>query len=193
MTTTYLRDSHWPGLLRKSLLAALSVLLALAVAGPSVAQMPAPGEPRPHCTVCRRFWDSSPSRIKFTLKFKHTVKEYLVGSLFCYSEFMEDYPDKEPETAVIVNYLTRDDPAPLQLNLKKAVYLYDADGDDEKDAEPHVYAFANKDQAKEAQKDLGGEIVDFDEAMKRIKPLTDEYEPDLELYYSPLKIRGRKK
>jgi hypothetical protein len=151
-----------------------------------------PGEARPHCKVCRRYWDTSPSRIDFSLKFKHTVVSYRVCSLFCYSEFMEDYPDKEPETALIVDYATLDQELPNRLNLEKAVYLYDADGDYEKSEEPHVYAFATKKQAEEAEDELGGEVLTFDEAIKRIKKLTDEYEQDLQLHYSPLKKRKHK-
>jgi len=189
MTDFHTHRRSWHGLMRKAAIAAFTVLLSLVVIGTSQASVTPPGEPRPLCKVCRRFWDTSPSRIDFSLKFSHTVKQYRVCSLFCYSEFMEDYPDKEPETVLIVNYATLDQDMPNQLNLAKATYLYDAEGDYEKSEEPHVYAFATEKQAEEAKEDLGGEVVSFEEAMKRIKKLTDDYEEDLELPYTPLRRR----
>lgn len=167
------------------LAAALLVLLF----GPGQARGTMPGEPRPHCEVCRRFWDTSDARIELSMKFSHTVRSYRVCSLFCYGEFMEDYPDKEPESVMIVNHATLGDELPGRLRLEKARFLYDAEGDYEKTAEPFTYAFATEEQAEEAREELGGELLDYDEMLERITELTDEYEPDRQLHYSPKKRR----
>lgn len=164
--------------------AALALILAVALAA-------APGEPRPHCEVCRRYWDTSDARIDVSLKFGKTVRNYQLCSLFCYFEFMEDYPDTEPERALIVNHATLDQELPGRLRLENAHFLYEAEGDPEKTCKPFTYAFATRDQAVEAQAELGGELLDFDEARERITELTDDYEPERQLHYSPKNRRPR--
>jgi len=80
---------------------------------------------------------------------------------------------------------------PGRMRLDNAHFLYDAEGDFEKTCEPFTYAFATREQAEQARAELGGEVLDYDEVRERITELTDEYEPERQLHYSPKKGRPR--
>lgn len=147
------------------------------------------GDPRPLCEECRRFWDKSESRTVFALRFKRIERTYQVCSLFCYCEFMEDYPGKEPERVQVVNHATLGAEFVQQLNAAKAHYLFDADGDEANNPPPHVYAFLTKEQAEEHQDELGGELMGWEEVHAKLTELASEFEPEPPRKYERQRIR----
>lgn len=169
------------------LLAALPVLAALLLPLPGSAKVD-----RELCEVCGRYWDSSPQRCRAYIDLGHSnIRTIYACSLFCLLEKLEDYEDKgEERTLQVVLYSDRDSTGAVMLVLDKAWFVYGIEGDDQKVHEPYMAAFRNERAAREAQKELGGEVINFDSAHERVKKLTDDWEPQPSKEYTPL-LRGR--
>jgi hypothetical protein len=130
---------------------------------------------RPHCQVCGRFNDSSPSRVQACFRIKNHSETVDVCSLFCYVERREDFTT-DPESLLVQAYPSGDDPGPW-LPATRACYLYDAAGDTQLCSPPFVYAFRTKDEAKAAANDLGGEQLDWKETLERCTQVAADWEP----------------
>ena len=135
---------------------------------------------RPLCPVCRRYADKSPQSCTALLLLggRHP-KQITACSLFCLFETLEQY-EAEPELITIANYDTVGDDFVQQLNVIQATYLFEAKGDPELSHEPYIYAFANKDAAKAAQKELGGELLEWEAVRQRCIKLAANWEPERE-------------
>ena len=133
---------------------------------------------RPLCQVCRRYIDTSPQACSaFILLGGRHPKSIQACSLFCLFEQLEQY-ESEPETIMIVNYETLEDEFVQQLNTKQAAYLFGVDAvEDELCNEPAVFAFPTKDAAKQAQAELGGELLEWAEVEARCVKLAAMWEP----------------
>lgn len=134
-------------------------------------------DPRPICQVCRRYIDKSPQACSafIMLGGKHP-RNIEACSLFCLFEQLEKY-ESEPESYSVTNYSTINDEYVQQLSAKQAVFLFDAEGDNDLSQEPHIFAFSNEENAKAAQEELGGEILKWAEVKERCTKLAAEWEP----------------
>jgi hypothetical protein len=156
---------------------ALAVLLgSTASIGPAAPAAQA-AVSRPHCQVCGRYTDKSPSHVQASFKVKKHSETVDTCSLLCYAERREDFAD-EPLNLLISGYQPKNstDP-PLWLSAKRAYYLYEAEGDSQKCSEPFIYAFRSKDEAVQASKQLGGTVLEWPEVIERCTKLAADYEP----------------
>jgi len=139
------------------------------------------------CEVCGRCWDESPSRLVFHLDFGKRVKTVRVCSPFCLCERLERHPDIPAQDVLICVYKERAKTGALMIYADKAVFLYGVEGDEKQSREPYVAAFGTRSEAEDAKKDLGGEILGWDEVFKRCKKLAADWEPEHEDPYQPLR------
>ena len=147
---------------------------------------------RPHCEVCRRFTDTSPAQMDVSYRFGKHVKIYKICSFFCYLEFIEDFSEHVPISTRAVNFSSWNQEGLLFINANRGYFLYGVEGDEQKTHEPYSVAFNTESQAETAQKELGGEIMRFEELVALVKKLTDEYEPEEHgPRHSPNKRPGR--
>lgn len=173
---------------------AVAGTLALLTATPQALQ-PQPvqaGVTRPHCEVCGRYTDTSPSRIRATLRIKRHDFSIDVCSWLCYAERLEE-GEYEVRSVQVPDYDTLEDEYPVILNATHASYLYGTSGDADKTSEPFVLAFASKRAAEKARETLEGELLDWDSLEARITALAEDYEPPQpKSQYQPLRRRNPK-
>jgi hypothetical protein len=176
-------------IIRKAVSAALAACCLLApLLGAHVALA---GIERPHCEICGRYIDKSPSRIRATERIGKHGLEINVCSVFCYAERLEDLKG-EIISAQVVDSTTLEDEAPVMLSTGKAAYLYGTSGDAEKTAEPFILAFASKQAAESARKTTGGELLNWDDVLAKCQKLAADYEPPQpDGSNAPLRKRGR--
>jgi len=143
---------------------------------------------RPHCETCRRYTDTSPSRMMAYIEVGRHVKKLDACCLFCLIEMLEDQK-YEPSFIYVVDYATFDTDEQMPLDAFNAWYLYDCEvGDEEKSNCPYVYAFATEAIAEEYQEELGGEVLDWEDVVECVTELTDEWEPEpVGHHHTPLK------
>lgn len=164
-------------------LTGLAVLIALLAGMPAAQAL----KDRPICTVCRRFTDTSPARVIGIIEIGRHVKKLDACSLFCFVEMLEDQV-ADPTVIYVADYATFGTEDYIPLKADQAWYLYDCDtGDDQKTMKPYTYAFASEELAKQYQDELGGEVLNWDDVVEKIKALTDDWEPPGSGYdYRPL-------
>jgi len=139
-----------------SIVGGVIVVLAL-----SVAAFAAPQE-RPRCENCGMFEDTSPTRVVATFKADGKTSDHHFVCLGCIQEFNDKTWEGKAEVVGLkmLDYTTFGTKNPTLIDGTKAFYLY---GTDELAGTmpPYIAAFATKDAAKQAQKTLNGEVMDF--------------------------------
>jgi hypothetical protein len=91
---------------------------------------------------------------------RHTWSFSVAGPI-AFAEKMETYL-AEPVAVYIVDYPTRDEENRRMVDVEEAWFLYDAKGDESINQKPHIYGFRKREEAVEAQKELGGELQRWD-------------------------------
>jgi len=147
-------------------------------------------EPRPLCPQCRRFIDSSPTRVHALLEIDGRERSLDVCSVFCLCECLDNRPKAELKHAQILSYNAYLDGQQTYLRARLACFLYNADGNEEVTAAPFVYAFASREDALAAQQELNGEVLEWNEVLSRCMKLAEEYEAKRP-QYQRLKKRKR--
>jgi len=138
------------------------------------------------CEVCGRGWDESPSRMVFHLDFGKRVKTVRVCGPFCLCERLERHPDVPPQDVLICAYKDHAKTDASMIYADKAVFLYGVRGDEKQAREPYVAGFATHSEAEDAKKQMGGEILSWDEVFKRCKKLAADWEPKQDEHYQEL-------
>lgn len=91
-------------------------------------------------------------------------------------EKLETY-SQEPEDIYVVDYLQFQKSGQRMLDVKKAWFLYGAEGDPAVCQEPHIYAFRTKADAEKTRKELGGELLQWEAVSKRAKEFAADWSP----------------
>jgi nitrous oxide reductase accessory protein NosL len=161
------------------------ILVAVMMAGVTGAV-----EERPFCEVCRRYTDSSPSRVQAQVQVGRVKKVLDACSLFCLYEMLELYED-EPDYIFVIDHATYGTENQRTAHAKLATYLYDTDGDEEKMHEPFTLAFSSKEDAKAYQEELGGEVMGWEAVREIFVELAADWEPPRHHYYGSNKRGNR--
>ncbi|MCC7476843.1 hypothetical protein IT575_00160 [bacterium] len=181
-----MRGLRWPG---SAVLLPLFQLIALCSL--CLLLLPLQGQAkieRTLCDVCGRVWDDSPARMRARVDLGHNHSRTLYACCpFCMLERMEDYKDRNIGTLQIVLHKEHKENAASMLVAERSWFLIGIEGDEEKNAEPYVAAFRNKKAAEEGQKKLGGEAIDWETLLGRVRKLTDDFEPRAPKDYPPLR------
>lgn len=172
--------------MRKLSQTGLAALLALAL-GLGAAQ----ALDRLNCPSCRRIWLDSPSRMRVTLMYNKHPVDYFVCSPTCYCEVLDRNPAGEAGAALIIDY---NDHADTRANLQPAAscyFLLGAEYDEEYSESPRVAAFLSEKEAQEAQKVLGGKLVEWESVLKAAREQAQAKKEKPREPREPLKKRGR--
>ena len=151
----------------------LVLMFALLVTGSALAQQ----EERPRCENCGMFWDKSATRVEFTVKVDGSEHTHITECFGCLHDFVhETYGEVMPTAVSVLDYATYGTKHEQMINAFDAFYLY---GTERLDGSmpPYVAAFATEKAAKEHQKKLGGELVDFPGMRKQMMKAKGEH-PD---------------
>jgi hypothetical protein len=89
---------------------------------------------------------------------------------------LENY-SREPEQIMVTEYPAFLDGQRRMLSATQAWFLYDAKGDLEVCQQPCIFAFRSKESALEAQKELGGKLLKWDEASKQAREYAAQWDP----------------
>jgi hypothetical protein len=133
---------------------------------------------RQMCEACRRNYIDSPSRITFSIDHGRRIGRLYVCSPVCMFETLEDYPDDKPGRPSVILWKDRADPNGLMNLVEDVVWLLAVKGDKEKSHPPLCAAFKTKEEAKEAQKNLGGEIRDWKKVAEKCRRVASDEEPE---------------
>ncbi|MCH7471828.1 nitrous oxide reductase accessory protein NosL [bacterium] len=174
----------FPWLVPIVLVAGLGLAGTVMMAGQSSAL-----KPRPLCEECRRFWDTSPSRMRTVLVKNGHKKTFIFCSVICLCETLENHPDNEIIYIQIIDYTQLEEESPWMLRVEKAKFLFDAEGDEQKSQPPFVIAFPNDSGAEAAAEEQGGELMEWDEVFEECKKLVKEYDSSEEDDHTPL-VKG---
>jgi len=129
--------------------------------------------------------------MRTALDFGKREKAYNLCSPVCFSEFMEDYPDQEPTRIQIMDFRDARELHPALYNVLQMSFLFGIEGEEEDAHPPFVAAFPLKEQAREAQESLGGELLDWEAVHKRCQKVAEEEEA--KPYEGPPPLRKRER
>ena len=145
------------------------------------------------CDVCRRYVTESPGMCQVRIEGEKHTKSIQACSPFCLFELLEDNRLEGEQSFMMIDYTSRNDDVPLMIGPRQATCLFEVKCDEEDMHEPCVFYFASEDDARAAQKELGGRLLSWDSVALRCRALASEYEPEKDNNYRPLKKRARSK
>ena len=134
-------------------------------------------EPRPLCQVCRRYTDTSPSRVVAEMPVGKHSEMIDACSLFCFCERLEDYR-RDPLWIRVLDFASRNDEMPNTLSAENAVYVSGIALDLKKAAEPHIVAVPTHKTAERTRQEMGGKIEDWESVFAKCRALAEEWEPE---------------
>ena len=139
-----------------SIVGGVIVVLALGAAA-----FAAPQE-RPRCENCGMFEDTSATRVVATFKADGKTSDHHFVCLGCIQEYNDKTWDGMAEVIgfTVLDYTTFGTKNPTMIDGTKAFYLYGTE-DLPGTMPPNIAAFATKEAAKQAQKTLNGEVMDY--------------------------------
>lgn len=105
---------------------------------------------------------------------RHTWSFSVAGPI-AFAEKMETYLQK-PVAVYIVDFPSRDEENRIMVDVEKAWFLYDAKGDESINQKPHIYGFRKREDAVAAQKDLGGELQQWDLLEEEVIKFAEEWD-----------------
>ena len=126
----------------------------------------AQADDRPRCEVCRMFWDISSTRVEASIKADGKTAAHKFESFGCLAQFMKA-GDKSLVSVKVLDYGTAASKTPKLIDAKKAWFLHGTSKLKGSMA-PFIAAFATKDAATKAQKDLGGDLMQWDKLWKKL-------------------------
>jgi hypothetical protein len=74
------------------------------------------------------------------------------------------------------------------LLVQDAWFLFDAKGKESVCQKPHIYAFKSKDEALKEQKNVGGQLLQWDDVKPKVKQLAADWNPTGEHH---IELQGR--
>ena len=99
----------------------IGLILALLALSVAVAQ----DEERPRCDNCGMFWDTSPTRVEFTLKVDGKEHTHIAECFGCLHDFIhENYGEVMPAAISVLDYATYDTKNEKMIDAFDAYYLY---------------------------------------------------------------------
>ncbi|MCH7472238.1 nitrous oxide reductase accessory protein NosL [bacterium] len=156
----------------------ITFILLLATAGAFAQEATeAEEEERPACENCGMFWDTSPTRVSVTIKADEKEEEHIFECMSCtHTGLVEIYGDGvELASLQVLDYATFGAEEETMIDGMKAFYLYGVERL-KGSMPPYIAAFASEDAAKESQKELGGELLDFAGVKAKFHEAEDEEE-----------------
>lgn len=106
---------------------------------------------------------------------KHQWSLSMAGPIALYKK-LETYKQR-PASVFIRDYDQFAAGKPRMLDTAKAWFLYEAEGDPLVCQQPCIYAFKTKDAAQTAQRELGGELLQWEAVAKRAKEYAADWDP----------------
>lgn len=123
-----------------------------------LAPPPAAAIDRQVCDACRRVWLDSPCRMSFALDKGEERGRGYSCSPTCMFEVAEDYPDYKLTDMRVVRWPDREELQAMLYKAEECAWLLDTKGKHAHTHPPYCAAFASQEEAKAAQKELGGTV-----------------------------------
>ena len=142
------------------------------------------------CDITQLVLEDCPNGIRADFDNGRHLWSFGVAGPIAFAEKMETYV-LEPQAVYIVDYPTRDDLNMRMIDVEKAWFLYDAEGDESLSQAPHIYGFRVKDAAVEAQKELGGELKRWDYVLEEVTQIAEDWDRTSKHDYGSLR-KGRR-
>ncbi|MCB1219924.1 MAG: hypothetical protein H7A35_01685 [Planctomycetales bacterium] len=143
------------------------------------------------CNITQLVLEDCPNGIRADFDNGRHLWSFAVAGPIAFAEKMETYLE-EPVAVYIVDYPTRNDENMRMVDVEKAWFLYDAEGDESLSQSPHIYGFRQKEAAVEAQKEVGGELKRWDYVFEQVTQIAEDWDPSAKYRRGSLREGGRK-
>ncbi|MEZ5337882.1 MAG: nitrous oxide reductase accessory protein NosL [bacterium] len=142
------------------------------------------------CNITQLVLEDCPNGIRADFDNGRHLWSFAVAGPIAFAEKMETYLE-QPVTIYIVDYPTRNDENRRMVDVEKAWFLYDAEGDETLSQAPHIYGFREKDAAVAAQKEVGGELKRWDYVFEEVTAIAADWDRSAKHRHGSLR-EGRK-
>lgn len=150
---------------------AACLVVSLALCGTSSAEI----RHKVRCDITQLVLEDCPNGIRADFDNGRHLWSFAVAGPIAFAEKMETYVE-EPVAVYIVDYPTSSNDNMRMVDVEKAWFLFDAEGDDELSQSPHIFGFREKDAALEAQEEIGGELVQWDFVLEEVTKIAEEWD-----------------